>query len=203
MGNTENLSARQGWVHYADRCRKYGQPGLVVWFTGLSGSGKTTLALEVEKRLFEQGRLVYRLDGDGLRQGLNAGLDFTPAGRRENIRRAAEVARLFQDAGLIVLASFISPQRDMRTHARSLVPVGAFIEVYVRASLEACIARDPKGFYRRALQGEIKDYTGIAQEYEEPLSPELIVDTEANDLEECVRQVLAHITAALAAQSEI
>ena len=129
------------------------QPGLVVWLTGLSGSGKTTIAVEVEKRLLVRQMPVYRLDGDVLRQGLNADLGFSPADRKENIRRVAEVARLFQDAGLILLASFISPQRLMRDFARRLVPEGAFMEVYVLASLETCIQRDPKGNYQRALAG--------------------------------------------------
>jgi len=146
--------------------------------TGLSGSGKTTIAIEVEKRLFARQVLVYHLDGDVLRQGLNADLGFSPAGRKENIRRAAEVARLFQDAGLILLASFISPQRSMRAFARSLVPEGAFIEVYIQASLETCIQRDPKGNYQRALAGKIQNYTGIDQEYEEPLNPELVLNTD-------------------------
>jgi adenylyl-sulfate kinase len=189
----QNLSVREGLVSYLDRSRKYGQTGLVVWFTGLSGSGKTTLALEVEKQLFDQGKLVYRLDGDSLRQGLNAGLGFSEADRKENIRRAAEVARLFQDAGLIVLASFISPQREMRDFARSILPQGTFMEVYVKASVSACVERDPKGFYKRALSGDIQDYTGIAQGYEEPLSPELIIDTEAYPVAVCVQRILAEI----------
>ncbi len=180
-------------VEPAERARRYGQPGLVVWLTGLSGAGKTTIAVEVERRLFDQGRLVYRLDGDLLRQGLNAGLGFSPADRRENIRRAAEVAKLFQQAGLIVLASFISPQREMRAYARSILPPGAFVEVYVKASLSTCIARDPKGFYRKALAGQVRDYTGIDQEYEEPLAPELALDTERLSLEECARRVIERI----------
>ena len=190
---SQHLSVREGLVGYQERCRKYGQRGLVVWMTGLSGSGKTSIALEVEKRLFDQGRIVYRLDGDSLRQGLNAGLGFSDADRRENIRRAAEVSRLFQDAGVIVLASFISPQRDMRAYARNITPAGAFMEVYVKASVEACIARDPKGFYKKALSGEIKDYTGIAQGYEEPQSPELVLDTETFSLEECVALLVKEI----------
>ncbi len=192
---TQNLSIREGLVSYEQRCRQYRQRGLVVWFTGLSGSGKTTIAIEVEKRLFDQGRIVYRLDGDSLRQGLNAGLGFSEEDRKENIRRAAEVARLFQDAGLVVLASFISPQRAMRAHARNITPKGAFMEVYVKASVETCVERDPKGFYKKALAGEIKDYTGIAQDYEEPEAPELVLDTEKQSLEECVEQVLQAIAA--------
>ncbi len=193
MKNTYPLSERDGLVSYADRSQKYNQKGLVVWFTGLSGSGKTTIALNVEKRLFDQDRLVCRLDGDHLRQGLNADLGFSDADRKENIRRVAEVAKLFQQAGMIVLASFISPHREMRAFARQIVPPGSFIEVYVKASLSVCMERDPKGFYRRALANEIKDYTGIDQEYEEPLAPELKLDTETSGLDECVELVLREI----------
>lgn len=176
--------------------------GLVVWFTGLSGSGKTTISAEVEKRLRARGIPVYALDGDVLRLGLNSDLDFTPAGRQENIRRTAEVARLFQDAGLVVLASFISPQRAMRAFARERVPEGAFIEVYVKASIDTCIQRDPKGNYRRAMAGEIRNYTGISQEYEEPLNPELVLNTETLSVSACAARVLAEIDKKLAARHE-
>jgi len=192
---SEYHATQEGLVTYFDRCKKLGQTGLVVWFTGLSGSGKTTIAIDLEKRLFDLGRLVYRLDGDKLRRGLNAGLGFSEAGRRENIRRAAEVAKLFQETGTIVLACFISPNRDMREQARNLLPAGAFLEVYVKASLEACVARDPKGYYRKAMNNEIKDYIGIAQAYEEPLNPELVLDTEKMSLAACVERVLNLIMA--------
>lgn len=169
------------------------QPGLVVWLTGLSGSGKTTIAVEVEKRLRSRQVAVYRLDGDVLRQGLNSDLGFSTADRAENIRRVAEVARLFQDAGLVLLASFISPQQTMRAFARSLVPENAFIEVFVQASLETCIQRDPKGNYKRALAGKIQNYTGIGQEYEEPLDPDLVLNTEQLTLEACAVKLIEEI----------
>jgi adenylyl-sulfate kinase len=169
------------------------QPGLVVWLTGFSGSGKTTIAIEVENMLFARHLPVYRLDGDVMRQGLNSDLGFSPADRKENIRRAAEVARLFQDAGLILLASFISPQRSMRAFARSLVPESAFIEVYVQASLETCIQRDPKGNYQRALAGKIQNYTGIDQEYDEPLNPDLVLNTEQLPISVCAARVVDEI----------
>ena len=169
------------------------QPGLVVWLTGLSGSGKTTIAVEVEKRLRSRQVAVYRLDGDVLRQGLNSDLGFSTADRAENIRRVAEVARLFQDAGLVLLASFISPQQTMRAFARSLVPENAFIEVFVQASLETCIQRDPKGNYKRALAGKIQNYTGIGQEYEEPLNPDLVLNTEQLTLEACAVKLIEEI----------
>lgn len=176
-------------VSYLDRCKKLGQKGLVVWFTGLSGAGKTTIAHAVEKRLFDQGRFVFNLDGDRLRMGLNANLSFSYEDRKENIRRVAEVAKLFHQAGMIILASFISPQREMREFARSILPSDAFIEVYVKASLATCIERDPKGYYKKSMSGEIKDYTGISQVYEEPLSPDLLLDTEILSLEECISRV--------------
>jgi adenylyl-sulfate kinase len=177
----------------ASRHKYPGRPGLVVWFTGLSGSGKTTIAVDVEQKLRDRQIPVYRLDGDSLRTGLNSDLDFSPAGRQENIRRAAEVARLFQDAGLVALASFISPQQAMRAFARGLVPEGAFIEIYVQASIDTCIQRDPKGNYQRALAGKIKDYTGVGQGYETPLNPDLELNTEMLSVAECVALVLLEI----------
>lgn len=169
------------------------QPGLVVWLTGLSGSGKTTIAIAVEKRLRSRQVPVYRLDGDVLRQGLNSDLGFSPEDRKENIRRVAEVAHLFQDAGLILLASFISPQQSMRAFARSLVPENAFLEVFVQASLETCIQRDPKGNYKRALAGKIQNYTGIGQEYEEPLDPDLVLNTEQLTVGACAARLVEEI----------
>lgn len=197
MDENKNLFVPKSLISYDARCRQYGQKGLVAWFTGLSGSGKTTLSLEVEKRLFLEGRLVYQLDGDSLRSGLNSDLGFSEMDRIENIRRVAEVARLFQNAGMILLASFISPQRSMRAFARSLVPAGSFIEIYVKASLETCIRRDPKGLYRRALANELNDFTGVSQGYEEPECPDLILDTDRTTVDECVRQVLHTIAARL------
>jgi adenylyl-sulfate kinase len=190
MNNNQINSDRESLISYLDRCQKLGQNGMVVWFTGLSGSGKTTIARTVEKSLFDQGRLVIILDGDGLRRGINSDIGFSEEDRGENIRRAAEIAKLFQQAGMIVLASFISPRRKLRALARSIVRPGAFIEVYVKASLETCIERDPKGYYKKALSGEIKDYTGISQDYEEPLSPDIIVDTESMPFEECISRIL-------------
>ena len=169
------------------------QPGLVVWLTGLSGSGKTTIAIEVEKKLLARRVQVYRLDGDVLRQGLNADLGFSPADRKENIRRVAEVAHLFQDAGLVLLACFISPQQSMRAFARNLVPEKAFLEVFVQASLETCIQRDPKGNYQRALAGKIQNYTGIDQAYEEPLNPDLVLNTEQLTIGACAARLIEEI----------
>lgn len=185
-----NTTWHEGVVTYEDRCRVLGQRGLVIWFTGLSGSGKSTIAVELERRLNQAGRAVYRLDGDNIRHGLNGDLGFSDADRDENIRRIAEVAALFRDAGIITLASFISPFRRMRDLAREKVGPDAFVEVYVQADLETCIRRDPKGLYQKALRGEIKDFTGVSSPFEEPPNPDLVLDTRELTVDECVRRLL-------------
>jgi adenylylsulfate kinase len=169
MNNKEkNIKWHKGEVNYKDRCKNLGQRGLVVWFTGLSGSGKSTIAVEVEKQLIKKGRAVYRLDGDNVRHGLNSDLGFTKEERDENIRRIAEVAALFKDAGIITLVSFISPYRKKRKFARKRAGSDSFIEVYVKADVETCAERDPKGLYEKAKKGEIENFTGISAPYEEP-----------------------------------
>ncbi len=180
----------QGDVTRAQREALAGGKGLVLWFTGLSGSGKSTIAIAVEKALINQGRLCYRLDGDNLRHGLNADLGFSPDERRENIRRVAEVAALFCDAGLITLVSFISPYRDMRSFARERIGSDRFLEIFVKAGVETCRSRDPKGLYRKADSGEISDFTGVDAPYEEPEHPDLVLDTEIQRVDESVKQVL-------------
>ena len=170
QGQARPVAAR---IDKAARAEQKGQRPLVLWFTGLSGSGKTTIADLVEHALHAAGRHTYRLDGDVLRTGLCQGLGFTMADRAENIRRAAEVAALFVDAGLIVLCSFISPLRVDRARARALVGDGEFVEIFVDTPLDTCIARDPKGLYARALRGELADMTGIQSPYEPPEAPEL------------------------------
>lgn len=172
-----NLVWQNGKISYNNRRELLGQKGLVVWFTGLSGAGKSTIAVEVEKELTRRNKLVYRLDGDNVRSGLNNDLGFTKADRNENIRRIAEVAGLFKDAAVITLVAAISPYAAMRSFARERIGAENFIEVYVKASIEECIKRDPKGFYARAQQGKINDYTGIADPYEEPEDPEIVIDT--------------------------
>lgn len=173
-------------VSYETRCERLGQKGIVVWFTGLSGSGKSTIAIELQKRLTEEGYVCYRLDGDNIRHGLNSDLGFGEEDRDENIRRIAEVAALFQDAGMITLVSFISPYEAMRSFAKSKVGEDSFFLVYVKASLETCVNRDVKGLYKKALAGEVSDFTGVSAPYEEPEHPDLVLDTDANSLEECV-----------------
>jgi len=167
--------------------------GGVLWFTGLSGAGKSTLAMELERRLFEAGYQVYVLDGDNVRQGLNANLGFSAADRAENIRRVGEVAALFADAGFVVITAFISPYRSDRDRARAAAPV-SFHEIYVHADLEVCERRDPKGLYKRARKGEIADFTGITAPYEEPAEADLVVDTGDHTVTDCVDQVFAYVT---------
>jgi bifunctional enzyme CysN/CysC len=170
------------------------QSPCILWFTGYSGAGKSTVANLVEKRLFALGRHTYLLDGDNVRHGLNKDLGFTEADRVENIRRVAEVARLMSDAGLLVLVSFISPFRAERRMARSLVSEGEFIEVFVDAPLAVAESRDPKGLYKKARRGELKNFTGIDSPYEPPEHPEIHLDTARLAPEESVEVVLAYLT---------
>lgn len=181
-----NITYHRGKVSQEERYGVMGQKGLVVWLTGLSASGKSTIAAEAEKTLINMGRAVYMLDGDNVRFGLNSDLGFSENDRIENIRRIAEVCALFQDAGLIVIASFISPLSSMRKTAREKAG-GNFIEVYVKADIKTCAARDPKGLYKKALQGDIKNFTGVSAPYEIPENPELVLDTERYPLEDCVK----------------
>ena len=173
-----------------DRARLLGQQGAVLWFTGLSGSGKSTLAMALEHRLLHAGRVAYVLDGDNVRHGLNADLGFSDEDRRENIRRVGEVARLLADAGLIVLAAFISPFREDRARVAERVGSG-FFEIHVATALEVCEARDPKGLYQRARAGDIPSFTGISSPYEAPEAPALRVDTAARPLEAAVDDLMA------------
>jgi adenylylsulfate kinase len=193
MVKRENIVWHNGKVNPEQRRGLLGQKGLVVWLTGLSGSGKSTIAVEVEKRLLEEGYWVYRLDGDNVRHGLNSDLGFSDADRDENIRRIAEVSALFADAGMITLVSFISPFRKMRQFAREKAGAGHFAEVFVRADLETCARRDPKGLYEKAKNGEISDFTGISSPYEEPEDPELLLDTTRMSVDESVEHLLDYI----------
>lgn len=169
-----------------DREEKYGQKAQVFWFTGLSGSGKTTLARELEKKLFDEGKQVYLLDGDNIRHGINGDLGFTEKDRKENIRRIGHIAKLLYNAGFIVLCSFISPKREMREFVRGLFPEGSFSEVFVKCDIKRCISRDPKGLYKKALAGEILNFTGITAVYEEPEDAEIVIDTEKVSIQDGV-----------------
>ncbi|SNB66692.1 adenylylsulfate kinase /sulfate adenylyltransferase subunit 1 [Arboricoccus pini] len=193
-----NITAVGHAVPHAARAARNGHKGGVLWFTGLSGAGKSTLALELERELFTRGYQTYVLDGDNVRTGLNANLGFSPEDRAENIRRVGEVAALFADAGFLVISSFISPYRSDRERARAAAPE-AFHEIYVKASLEACESRDPKGLYARARKGEIAEFTGISSPYEAPETPELVVPTDSLSIEECLARLIAYVDKAFKA----
>ncbi|HBH73595.1 MAG TPA: adenylyl-sulfate kinase, partial [Synechococcales bacterium UBA10510] len=165
----------------------------ILWFTGLSGSGKSTLANAVNSALFEQGLACYVLDGDNVRHGLCQDLGFSDADRVENIRRIGEVAKLFVDAGVVVLTAFVSPFKADRDRARQLVSEGDFIEIHCAADLAVCEERDTKGLYAKARAGQIREFTGISSPYEAPEHPELMVNTGSKNLEESVIQVLAYL----------
>jgi adenylylsulfate kinase len=188
-----NITWHGGAVTRADRERLLGQKGVTVWLTGLSAAGKSTIAVLLERMLLERGRLAYRLDGDNVRHGLNRNLGFGAEDRAENIRRIGEVAKLFTDAGVIVLVSFISPYRRDREAVRALLGPGEFVEVYVKVSVEAAERRDPKGLYKKARAGEIKGFTGIDDPYEEPERPEVVIDTERTKSEDAAQQILAYL----------
>jgi len=188
-----NITWHSGAVTKEDRERLLNQKGIVIWYTGLSGSGKSTLAHAVEEKLFKNGNISYVLDGDNIRHGLNKNLGFSPTDREENIRRIGEVSHLFADSGIIAMTAFISPYRADRDNARDLVPDGRFIEVYVKVPLDVAESRDPKGLYKKARAGEIKEFTGIDAPYEEPLSAELIIDTSEHSLEESTDIILNYL----------
>lgn len=190
-----NITWHAGQIGKADRERLMGQKGVVIWYTGMSASGKSTLARAVEERLFELGHLSYVLDGDNIRHGLNKNLGFSPEDREENIRRIGEVAKLFAEAGVIVMTAFISPYRKDRQIARDLLKPGEFMEVFVDAPLAVLEQRDPKGLYKKARAGEIKEFTGISAPYEAPEKPELHLHTDQHDLNQCVELVLEHLRA--------
>jgi bifunctional enzyme CysN/CysC len=176
-----NLFASSHLVTSAERAEHNGHHGLVLWLTGRPGAGKTTIAMHVERELFRRGYRVYALDGDTLRGGLTSDLDFSDEGRRENIRRVAEVGKLLADSGAVALISLVSPSAADRARAKAIVG-DAFREAYVAASLATCEARDPKQLYRRARAGEIRDFTGIGAPYDVPEQPDLVLDTERNDV---------------------
>jgi adenylylsulfate kinase len=185
-----NIVWHEASVDRAARADKRGHRSAILWFTGLSGSGKSTLANAVNAALFERGLGTYVLDGDNVRHGLCKDLGFSDADREENIRRIGEVAKLFLDAGVIVLTAFVSPFRADRDKARDLVEAGDFFEIFCAADLDVCESRDPKGLYAKARSGAIKEFTGISSPYEAPNTPELKIDTGAQDLAESVNVVI-------------
>ncbi|MEI1421318.1 adenylyl-sulfate kinase [Bacillus cabrialesii] len=165
----------------------------ILWLTGLSGSGKSTIANAAARELFEQGYQVIVLDGDNIRHGLNKDLGFSDEGRKENIRRIGEVAKLFVQQGTIVITAFISPFREDREQVRQLVEAGEFNEIYIKCDLDICEQRDPKGLYKKARNGEIPFFTGIDSPYEEPEAPELVLDSGQHDREECKNQLIEFV----------
>jgi len=169
-----------------------GHKAVVLWFTGLSGSGKSTIATELQKKLLKQKHVVYILDGDNVRHGLNTDLGFSPEDRKENIRRVGEVAKLFVDAGLIVIVSLVSPYKEYRQDVRKNLG-NDYIEVYVKCGLAECEKRDTKGLYKKVRAGEIKDFTGVDAPYEEPENPEVVIDTEKNTVEKSVDIVYGYL----------
>ncbi len=188
-----NITWHHSLLSKKDREGLLNQKGVVIWFTGLPSSGKSTIAHAVEEELYKRGHLCYVLDGDNIRHGLNKNLGFSPEDREENIRRIGEVANLFAKAGLITMTAFISPYRRDRDKARQLLEDGEFIEVFIKVSLDEAEKRDPKGLYKKARAGEIKEFTGISAPYEEPLNPELVIDTDLLDIEESKNLVIQYI----------
>lgn len=189
----KHIYPHEGVVKREHRERLLGQRGVTLWFTGLSGAGKSTLAVAVEEALHKLGNLTYILDGDNIRSGINNNLSFSPEDRKENIRRIAEIAKLFREAGVITLTAFISPYREDRQLARDLAGSDDFIEVFADASLDSCEQRDPKGLYKKARAGQIPEFTGISAPYEAPESPELHIRTDQHSIEECVEMVLSYL----------
>ncbi|MCU0289635.1 MAG: adenylyl-sulfate kinase [Acidobacteria bacterium] len=188
-----NITWHEHTVTLADREELLKQKGVLLWFTGLSASGKSTVANELTYRLHKLGKLTYVLDGDNIRHGLNKNLGFSPGDREENIRRISEVGKLFADAGVITTTAFISPYRKDRDNARQMLGDGRFIEIFVKASIDTCEQRDPKGLYKKAKNGEIKEFTGISAPYEEPLKPEIVLDANTMTIEDEVQVVLNYL----------
>ncbi len=193
VNKNKNIFFSNGKVDYKNRCKLLNQKGMVIWFTGLSGSGKSTIAIELEKKLIDLKKIVYRLDGDNIRNGLNSDLGFSEEDRNENIRRIAEVSLLFKDAGIITLVSFISPYKKMREYAKNRIGNDFFYEIYVKADLDTCKKRDPKGLYKKAGKNNIVDFTGISSPYEEPENPYLTLDTTKLNVNESVKKIIDSI----------
>ncbi len=189
----KNLYWHNPSVTDKERRERYAYTSCVLWYTGLSAAGKSTLANSLDRRLHMMGVRSYVLDGDNIRHGLNKDLGFGAEDRKENIRRIGEVARLFVDAGLIVMTAFISPYTEDRDSVRKLFKENEFIEIFVKCPLQECERRDPKGIYKKARNGEVKEFTGISAPYEEPANPEIVLETDKNTLERCVEEVMDYL----------
>lgn len=190
---SENVLWHHGKVTRQHRINLMKQRGLVIWLTGLSSSGKSTIAVELECTLLDKGYLAYILDGDNIRHGLNKDLGFSPDDRKENIRRVGEAAKLFCDANIITIVAFISPYRVDRDKVRALLKEGEFVEVHVKCPVSVCETRDPKGLYKKAKAGEIQEFTGISAPYEEPLTPEVTLDTSILPVEDSVKTIFTFL----------
>lgn len=189
----DNIIPHNYQISINDRRKNNNQNSFLLWFTGLSGSGKSTIANIVEKKLFEKGLKTYTLDGDNIRKGINNDLTFSPEDRTENIRRIAEVSNLFIDAGIIVLAAFVSPYKKDRESIKSIVKDVNFVEIYINTSVEECERRDVKGLYKKARAGEIKNMTGISAPYEAPDNPNIEIKTETLSAEEAANKIIKYI----------
>lgn len=197
-----NIVPHNFQINVKDRLQQNGHNSLLIWFTGLSGSGKSTIANNLEMELYKLGIKTYILDGDNVRNGLNSNLTFSPEDRTENIRRIAETAKLMIDAGLVVLAAFITPYRKDRDNIKSIVKDVNFVEIYVNTQLEECERRDVKGLYKKARAGEIKNMTGISAPYEAPLNPDIEIKTETVSVEVATQRIVNYITPKLQLKNE-
>lgn len=193
MTKSTNIVWHESSVTKEDRQKLNNHKSGVLWFTGLSGSGKSTISVALEKKIHARGIRTYLLDGDNVRHGLNKNLGFSPEDRTENIRRIGEVGKLMSDAGILTLSAFISPYQEDRDQVRTLLEEGEFIEIYVKCSVDTCETRDPKGLYKKARAGEIKGFTGIDAPYEEPLDPEITIETDTQTLEESVQIIIDYL----------
>ena len=185
-----NIIRHKGYINRSDRNALNNHKSGLVWFTGLSASGKSSIAHSLEKELYKKGIRTYALDGDNVRHGLNSNLGFSREDRKENLRRIAELSKLFVDAGILVIAAFISPYREDREYIRKYFEGDNFLEIYVKCSVEECERRDPKGQYKKARAGIIKEYTGISAPYEEPENPDLIINTEKVTIDDSVKSII-------------
>lgn len=191
--SSNNLTEQAFTIKKSDRRKQKKHTSFVIWLTGYSGAGKSTLANGIDKRLFEKNIHSYVLDGDNVRNGLNADLKFSDTDRKENIRRVGEVSKLFVDAGVVVIAAFISPFREDRDQIRKTINPDHFIELFVDTSIQECEKRDTKGLYKKARKGEIKNFPGISTEFERPLNPEITVNTENQTIEETINTIMMEI----------
>lgn len=193
MKEDKNITWHESIIKKEQQRKQNRHQSFIVWFTGLSGSGKSTLANALAKTLYDRQIRNYVLDGDNIRFGLNNDLGFSEKDRKENIRRIGEVAKLFIDSGQVVLTAFISPFKEDRSKVRSLVEPEEFVEVYVKCSLDECEKRDPKKLYQKARAGKLKNFTGIGSPYEEPVNPELVIETNLYSVEECVNKIINYL----------